>query len=178
MSEYSDILADIRNRRAKRIKTAEFMASIVPISEQKNYLAWPMLLDVPDWCFWALPRREQLMLVVGALRAAPAMRLWIENSRIEAAKNVLGAEIFEFAIGYKSKENQLINFPTDTELREFMLSLGSETLLASVPHAFIQVALRPFFPKPTSELPAKNSKRLIEDAEVFITNTQQQGDEV
>lgn len=177
MNEYSDVLADVRSHRAQRTRAAEFIASIVPASDQKQHLTWPMLFDVPDWCFWELARRERMMLIVGALRAAPTMKLWIESSRVEATKQILGVDVFEFAINYKPQDHQIINFPFDIETREFLRSLGAGALLASVPHVFIQEALKPFLPQPAGEWLIQNSKRLIADAEEFMVKVNQKESE-
>lgn len=155
MDDTSKIFETSRQNRLKRLLAAEFlaMAPASKVDTESASLSWSVLLDIPDWCHWPVPRIEQLVLVSGGLFAAPGMRLWIETKRITAAKQVIGKELFEKIITHKSvPHHKVLQFPDDVDLMTSLQAVGANVLLNSLPHQCLRTRLAFLVPKPLGVL--------------------------
>lgn len=184
----SDDFVVIRQRRARRVRAAELLAELKPVKileiksvdiktaeiesadleatnlETTEPVNWAMLLEVPEWCYWPPARREQLVLIAGALFAAPAMRLWIEAKRIETARTIVGADVFDRVMVHESVFREAPQLPADENVRELLLTAGAGVLLGSLAHACLRDRLASLLPRPAGTLPYAIAAMLAADA--------------
>jgi hypothetical protein len=132
-----------------------------------------MLHEVPEWCHWPSVRRERLVLIAGALFVAPAMRLWIEAKRIETARTLLGAEVFEQVMAFESVPREAPPLPADEDVRELLPAAGAGVLLGSLTCARLRDWLAPLLPQPTGPLPHALAAALAADTLALMVALEQ-----
>ncbi len=166
-----EMLAGIRRRRIRRAQAAELLAALrSPAAES---LSWAMLLEVPEWCHWPPSRREHLVLIAGALFAAPAMRLWIEAKRIEAARAVVGADVFDRVMARESLPREVPPLPAGEDERELLQAAGAGVLLGSLAHDCLRDGLAPLLPRSAGTLPHMIATALAADALALMAALEQ-----
>lgn len=170
MNPAVDRLATVRERRARRAQAAALLASVQSSGEPSSPLGWSMLLDVPEWCHWPSARREHLVLIAGALFAAPAMRLWIEARRIEAARAVIGADVFERVMAHESVPRETTHIPAGEDIRVVFQAAGAAVLLGSLAHECLRDWLAPLLPPSAGTLSQVIATALAADAQALMVS--------
>lgn len=166
--------AGIRQRRSRRTQAAGLLATLKPAADESvQPLDWALLLEVPEWCHWPSSRREYLVLIAGALFAAPAMRLWIEARRIAAAKSVIGADAFDKVMAHESLPHAAPQLPAGEDIRELLQAAGAGVLLGSLSHDGLRNGLAALLPPPVGTLPHTVAAALTADALVLVAMLEQ-----
>lgn len=174
MTHALEMFTKIRQRRTRRTQAAELLAAHKwPATGPAESLTWGMLLDLPKWCYWPPSHREHLVLVVGALFAAPAMRLWIEAKRIETARAVVGADAFDRVMAHELLPHAAPQLPADEDIRELLQAAGASVLLSSLPHDCLREGLAPLLPRPAGTLPHTVAAALTRDALALVVALEQ-----
>ena len=155
---------DVRQKRLRRLQAAELLDRLSPAEENdKCFPEWSILLAVPDWCFWPAQHRERLTLISGALFIAPAMRLWIDASRIKQAKTILGECCFDLVMSHFSVPHEQLELPTTDNVQTLLLATGSSVLLGAT-KSKLRGCLARLLPPPAGALPQKVSESLMRGA--------------
>ena len=129
----SEHLARVRRKRQHRLMAAKLLSRLVTDPAEVRLLQdWPVLLTVPEWCFWRAEQRERLIFVSGALFVGPSMRLWIDSKRIKQARALLGERCFELVMSAPSVPQELIPLPKIDDVQTLLQSTGSSVLLGSM----------------------------------------------
>lgn len=160
MDEVSSSIISLRQRREKRAKAAAFLSTASAKNSEMTPLKWSDLDEIPDWCYWPKARIKQLALVSGALFTAPAVRMWIEAEKIEAARTIIGGELFERIMTLDTLPNVVYPFPEDIDLNELFIATGAGVMLNSIPRQSLRDRIAFLLPQPVGVL-THNVARLL-----------------
>jgi len=138
-------IAAARALRAHRADVARALAAEAPAHEGAPS-DWAQLAQLPPWCLWAPPARARLVRIVGALFAAPGMRLWIAGAQIEAARALIGASLFDSVLRHPALPMQAPSLPPDDELAALLDGAGRAVLLGSLGAAWMRHFAAPRLP--------------------------------
>jgi len=138
-------IAAARALRAHRADVARSLAADLPAHDGAPF-DWAQLAQLPAWCLWPAPARARLARVVGALFAAPGMRLWIAGAQIEAARALIGARLFESVLCHPALPTQAPALPLDDELPALLDGAGRAVLLGSLGAAWMRHFAAPRLP--------------------------------
>jgi len=132
MKNVAESIDHVREKRLRRFRAAELLGRLSPPEENNNCCPeWSVLLAVPDWCFWPAQHRERLTLISGALFIAPAMRLWIDVSRIKQARTILDDRCFDLVMSHFSVPHEPLPLPETEDVKTLLLTTGSSVLLGA-----------------------------------------------
>ncbi len=173
MTPVPEQFAGIRQRRGQRAQAAGLLASLKPPAESAQPLDWALLLEVPEWCDWPPSRREHLVLIAGALFAAPAMRLWIEARRIAAARSIIGADAFDRVMAHESLPHAAPELPAEEDIRALLQAAGAGVLLGGLSHDGLRNSLAPLLPTSAGALPHTVAAALTADALALVAALEQ-----
>ena len=138
-------IAAARALRAHRADVARALAA-EPTAHDGDAIDWAQLAQLPPWCLWAPTARARLVRIVGALFAAPGMRLWIAGTQIEAARALIGPDLFERALGQPALPMRAPPLPLDEELAALLDGAGRAVLLGSLGSAWMRHFAAPRLP--------------------------------
>jgi hypothetical protein len=127
----------VRARRAHRADVARALAAEAPPRDDLA-IEWAQLGQLPPWCLWAPSPRARLVRIVGALFAAPGMRLWIAGAQIAAARALVGADLFERVLRHPALPLHAPPLPLDDELGALLDGAGRAVLLGSLGTAWMR----------------------------------------
>jgi hypothetical protein len=152
-------------RRQHRAAVAQQMLAEAPAAARA--LDWATLADAPPWLALSPRARGLFTRRVGAVLAAPALRLWIAAPQVAAACAAVGADWWQALMArtdWPALPPQLSPWPagagTDADGVASMLhEAGAAVLLATLPHGALRHAasqlLAPaaslLMPKPTAD---------------------------
>lgn len=136
---------EARQRRRRRAAVAAQLLALAP--DSAGSLDWDSLERAPGWL--ALPGDELTALIhrVGALVAAPQLRLWIDGARLDAARSAVGAAFLQSLLA--RRDNTLL--PRDVtpcprievaeQVAPALHGAGAAVLLAATPTAALRKLL-------------------------------------
>jgi hypothetical protein len=127
---------DSRTRRQQRAAVAQRLRTQAP--DAVATLDWDALDDAPGWL--ALPDAElaRFECQVGAMLYAPALRLWIDGARLNAARAALGAPFLQALRALPSTQvlpNNVAPCPridSAEQVAPLLRGAGASVLLASM----------------------------------------------
>lgn len=161
-----------RQRRAHRAAVAHAIAA--DAAHELQGVAWPQLVELPDWCLWADGPRSALVRVAGALFCAPGMRLWIDGSRLGAARAIVGSDLFERVMQAPALPMQAPSVPASGDLSRLFDTAGRAVLLGSLAHPWMRSFAAPRLPLADAQVAlcpprvaqplAEQALQLLEDA--------------
>ena len=140
-------LHDMRARRAHRAAVARALLD-GPFAGAPETAAvdWPQLGELPAWCLWPADARLRLVRVVGALFAAPGMRLWIDGHRLEIARMLIGPATLARVMTCPALPIQAPAVPPSGDLQRLFDSSGRAVLLGSLGAAWMRAVAAPLLP--------------------------------
>ena len=143
----SPALHDVRTRRAHRAAVARTLIDgPVACAPESAGMEWRQLGELPAWCLWPADARLRLLRVVGALFAAPGMRLWIDGRRLEIARSLIGPATLARVMACPALPIQAPAVPPSGDLQRLFDSSGRAVLLGSLGAAWMRVAAAPLLP--------------------------------
>lgn len=163
----------LRQQRMKRMLSAGFLEGSSFDTTSEEPLNWQMLLDVPEWCHWSPTRIERLALVAGSVFTAPAVRLWIESTRVEEVQTIIGMELFQQIMSLEEMPNAVLDFPNDVNLRDSLLAAGASVLLCSIPHQCLRERMAYLVSEPSGVLPIVVAETLMQESLSLIESNDQ-----
>ena len=137
-------ILEVRARRAHRASVAR---ALFEGGLPEPVPGWQELGALPAWCLWPAAPRARLARLVGALFAAPGMRLWIAGERIEAARAVVGAAAFERVMRSPALPEEAPPLPLRGELARLFDGAGRAVLLGSLPAPWMRTFAAPRLPQ-------------------------------
>jgi hypothetical protein len=152
MTPQTTAIIDVRHRRAHRANVARALIARDGGLDLQA-IDWQQLAALPAWCLWPAPARDRLARLAGALFAAPGMRLWISGSLIEAARALLGADLFEQVMARPGLPGQAPAVPAQQDLARLFDGAGRSVLLGSLPAAWMRAWIAPLLPQPDAHAP-------------------------
>jgi len=99
------------------------------------------------------------------------MRLWIEAKRIEAARLVIGAELFDRIMKHESVPRAALPFPGDMDLRDTLLRAGASVFLDSLSHQCLRDRLALLLPRSLGTLPQGVALSLSVEALALVAHS-------
>ena len=140
-------LHDMRMRRAHRAAVARAMLE-GPLACAPEAVAadWRQLAELPAWCLWPADARLRLVRVVGALFAAPGMRLWIDGRRIEIARTLIGTATLARVMACPALPIRAPAVPPAGDLQHLFDSSGRAVMLGSLGAAWMRGVAAPLLP--------------------------------
>jgi len=163
----NDLLA-ARQQRLERFDAAKLMLGQVELPAVEPGLDWDTLLKLPQWCCWPKPEQLRLILVAGALFSAPAMRLWIDASRIRVARELIGDNTFERVMANDAVPKEPIELMSSDNVEALFLSTGAAVLLGST-HKALQHYVSCLLPDSAGDLPSNIAQLLLSQALSTLT---------
>ncbi len=156
-------------RRAHRAAVAQTLWQAAPAAARA--VGWRALDEAPAWL--ALPDAPRALLArrVGAVLAAPALRLWIAAAPLAAARSALGGEWFDALLARADWPAWPAGVPAlppaqaGSDVAELLRQAGASVLAASLPHGALRHAasacLAPLAPL---ALPAAAAQAVVDAA--------------
>lgn len=139
-----------RRQRAHRAAVAHAIAE--DAAHELQGIAWSQLAELPAWCLWPAERRSRLARVAGALFCAPGMRLWIDRSRLAAARTLVGPAMFERVMQSPALPAQAPTMPTQGDLARLLDTAGRSVLLGSLGVAWMRSFAAPRLPQAEAQV--------------------------
>lgn len=118
----------VRHKRECSHKVAELIASII---NESDVFEWSMLSDMPEWIYWPELERDRLLMVAGALFCAPAIKLWIDASKVRDVRSLIGAKTFSLVMNNDVVPRIPPQLPTFDDVSILLKSTGSAVLINS-----------------------------------------------
>jgi hypothetical protein len=165
-------LHDMRARRAHRAAVARVLAE-GPLGSAPDTAGvdWSELAELPAWCLWPDQARLRLVRVVGALFAAPGMRLWIDGRRIAIARTLIGTATLARVMACPALPIQAPAVPPAGDLQRLFDSSGRAVLLGSLGAAWMRTVAAPLLPlgdARTALCPPAIARPLVEQALALV----------
>lgn len=135
-------LAVVRERRERRHALAtRFLARA---ADHVAPLDWDALDAAPAWLSLPDAALGTFCCKVGAVHAAPALRLWIDGARIAAARTALGEEFLQAVLANAPTALHAVpalpQFTSAATIRKDLTTAGAGVLLASLPPGPLRAA--------------------------------------
>jgi hypothetical protein len=124
--------------RAHRAEVAQRLLGSAP--EAVAAIDWDALERAPGWLALPAAALETLQRRLGAMWCAPALRLWIDRTRLEAARRAVGASFLD-AVLANDNAGAALAHRTVLEL-EYVPARELGTLLQSIGAAVLAASLR------------------------------------
>ncbi|MFL6699998.1 MAG: hypothetical protein ACJ8GJ_22740 [Vitreoscilla sp.] len=138
---------DMRTRRAHRAAVARaILEGPLAGAPEAAGVDWAELAELPGWCLWPAGTRLRLVRVVGALFAAPGMRLWIDGRRIEIARTLIGTATLARVMACPTLPMQAPAVPPAGDLQRLFDGAGRAVLLGSLGAAWMRAVAGPLLP--------------------------------
>ncbi len=137
---------DMRTRRAHRAAVARALLQGPAEPASSAAIDWGQLADLPAWCLWPDAPRLRLVRVVGALFAAPGMRLWIDGRRLAIARTLIGTGTLARVMACPSLPTQAPAVPPAGDLQRLFDGAGRAVLLGSLDEAWMRGVAAPLLP--------------------------------
>lgn len=140
-------LHDMRARRAHRAAVARVLLE-APLAGAAEIASvdWGQLAELPAWCLWPDAARLRLVRVVGALFAAPGMRLWIDGRRLAIARTLIGTATLARVMACPVLPTQAPPVPPSGDLQRLFDGAGRAVLLGSLRAAWMRGVAGPLLP--------------------------------
>ena len=140
-------MRDMRARRAHRAAVARTLIDgPLASAPEATGVDWRQLGELPGWCLWPAEPRLRLVRVVGALFAAPGMRLWIDGRRIEIARALIGKTTLARVMACPALPIQAPAVPPAGDLLRLFDSSGRAVMLGSLGAAWMRAVAAPLLP--------------------------------
>lgn len=137
---------EMRARRAHRAAVARALLQDPLAAVPDAAIAWGQLAELPAWCLWADDARLRLVRVVGALFAAPGMRLWIDGRRLAIARTLIGPTTLARVMACPALPIQAPAVPPAGDLQRLFDGSGRAVLLGSLDAAWMRGVAGPLLP--------------------------------
>ena len=165
-------LHDMRTRRAHRASVARaILEGPLASAPEASVVDWPQLAELPAWCLWPDAARLRLVRVVGALFAAPGMRLWIDGRRLEIARTLIGTATLARVMACPALPTQAPPVPPAGDLQRLFDSAGRAVMLGSLGAAWMRAVAGPLLPPVDARAtpcPAAIARPLVEQALALV----------
>lgn len=142
-----------------------------------NSLSWSALESAPAWLGWRQTELLTLQRRVGAVFCAPALRLWIDRSRVLALRAALGTGFVQALLRGSDRVHaavlplQLPDWPlgeetqTPESVAELLRSCGAAVLVCTLPHGPLRhAASQALAPLAELMMPAAHAQTLVAHA--------------
>ena len=164
---------DMRTRRAHRAAVARaILEGPLAGAPEAAGVDWAQLAELPGWCLWSAEARLRLVRVVGALFAAPGMRLWIDGRRIEIARTLIGTATLARVMACPTLPMQAPAVPPSGDLQRLFDGAGRAVLLGSLAAAWMRAVAGPLLPTVdarTASCPPAIAGPLVEQALALVS---------
>jgi len=137
---------DMRARRAHRAAVARTLLQDPPKAVPGAAIGWGQLAELPTWCLWTDDARLRLVRVVGALFAAPGMRLWIDGRRLAIARTLIGTTTLARVMACPALPSRAPAVPPAGDLQRLFDASGRAVLLGSLDQAWMRDVAGPLLP--------------------------------
>ena len=165
-------MRDMRTRRAHRAAVARTLIDgPLASAPEAAGVDWRQLGELPGWCLWPAAPRLRLVRVVGALFAAPGMRLWIDGRRLEVARALIGRATLARVMTCHALPMQAPAVPPAGDLQRLFDSTGRAVLLGSLAATWMRGVAAPLLPPVdarTALCPAAIARPLVDQALALV----------
>ena len=164
----------IHRDRQLRARAACLLVGLIPEKQPDDAkpITWPLLLAVPEWCFWSESQRYRLAIIAGGLFIAPAIRLWIDADRLRRVRKLLGESVFDAIMSSDAVPKDPCQISADEDLETVLISAGESVLLSRLEPG-LQPRLALLLRKSTGVIPYAVARLLANESIGILKQTEQ-----